>query len=132
MKTPTVLFLCQHNAGRSQLGAHLLAHAAPGRVNATSAGLAPADQISPEVATALGELGINTSAASPHAVTAEELAAADFVVTMKPGLALPGPVVGELIEWEFPNPENWDIEGVRDLRDRIDDQVHEFIAQVDL
>lgn len=116
---PTVLFICQHNAGRSQLGAHLLAHIVPGQVNATSGGLSPAEHINPVIADALGELGIDTSAAVPRAVTAADLAAADIVVTMKPRLALPGPVSGRLVEWEFLDPENWGIDGVLGLRDRI-------------
>ncbi|SDH22407.1 arsenate-mycothiol transferase ArsC [Microbacterium pygmaeum] len=116
---PTVLFICQHNAGRSQLGAHLLEHVAPGRVNATSGGLSPAEHINPVIAEALGELGIDTSAAVPRAVTTADLAAADIVVTMKPRLTLPGPVTGRLVEWEFPDPDNWDISGVRELRDLV-------------
>jgi arsenate reductase (thioredoxin) len=101
---PTVLFICQHNAGRSQLGAHLLAHELSDRVHATSAGIAPADQMNPVVAEALTELGIDTTGAKPRAVTAEDLAAADIVVTIKPGLTLPGPITGRLVEWEFPDP----------------------------
>lgn len=116
---PTVLFICQHNAGRSQLGAHLLTYVAAGRVDAISAGISPADQINPVVAESLGELGIDTSNASPRSVTVEDLASADIVVTMKPGLALPGPVAGELVEWAFADPDNWGIDGVRELRDRI-------------
>ncbi|GAA1953536.1 arsenate-mycothiol transferase ArsC [Microbacterium aquimaris] len=116
---PVVLFICTHNAGRSQLGAHLLDHLAGDRYDATSAGVAPAEGISPEVAEALGELGIDTSAASPRPVTAELLAEAHVVVTMKPGLDLPGAVAGELVQWQFPNPESWGLEGVRELRDHI-------------
>ncbi len=129
MTAPVVLFLCQHNAGRSQLGAHLLAHAAPGRFTATSAGISPAEQINPVVAEALAELGIDTTTAHPRAVTVEDLAAADIVVAMKPGLTLPGPVTGELIEWEFPDPDGWGINGVRNLRDNIRARVQEFAAQ---
>ena len=125
---PTVLFICQHNAGRSQLGAHLLNHIAPGRVNATSGGIAPAEHINPVIAEALGELGIDTSAAVPRPVTTADLAAADIVVTMKPGLALPGPVTGRLIEWEIPDPNSWGIDGVRDLRDRVLEKVRALAA----
>lgn len=128
--TPTVLFICQHNAGRSQLGAHLLAHIAPGQVNATSGGLSPAEHINPVIAEALGELGIDTSAAVPRAVTATDLAAADIVVTMKPRLALPGPVTGRLVEWEFSDPDNWGIDGVRDLRDRVLSEVRGLASEV--
>ncbi|WP_100812090.1 arsenate-mycothiol transferase ArsC [Microbacterium sp. BR1] len=120
---PTVLFICQHNAGRSQLGAHLLEHIAPGRANATSGGIAPAEHINPVIAEALNELGIATSAAVPRPVTAADLAAADIAVTMKPGLALPGPVTGRLVEWEFLYPNSWGIDGVGDRRDRVLEQV---------
>ncbi|MDY0910711.1 low molecular weight phosphatase family protein [Microbacterium sp. CFBP9034] len=116
---PTVLFLCQHNAGRSQLGAHLLEYVAPGGFVADSAGISPADEINPVVAQALQEFGIDTSAARPRRVTEDDLATADVVVAMKPGLALPGPVGGRLIEWEFADPESWDLDGVRGLRDEI-------------
>lgn len=116
---PAVLFICQHNAGRSQLGAHLLEHIAPDRFRADSAGLSPADEINPVVAEALHELGIDTSAARPRRVTEADMSAADIVVTMKPGLPLPGSVAGRLVEWEFPNPKSWDIDGVRGLRDDI-------------
>lgn len=127
---PTVLFICQHNAGRSQLGAHLLEHVATGRVNATSGGLSPAEHINPVIADALDELGIDTSAAVPRAVTAADLAAADIVVTMKPRLTLPGPVTGRLVEWEFPDPDNWGIDGVRDLRDRVLAQIQTLAAEI--
>jgi arsenate reductase (thioredoxin) len=128
--SPTVLFICQHNAGRSQLGAHLLEHVAAGRVNATSGGLSPAEHINPVIAEALGELGIDTSNAVPRAVTAADLAAADIVVTMKPRLALPGPVGGRLVEWEFPDPDNWGIDGARDLRDRVLTQIQALATEI--
>jgi len=127
---PTVLFICQHNAGRSQLGAYLLNDIAPGRVNATSGGIAPADHTSPVVVEALNELGIDTSAAVPRPVTAADLTAADIVVTMKPGLAVPGPVAGRLVEWGFPDPDNWGIDGVRELRDRILEQVRALALEI--
>lgn len=116
---PTVLFICKHNAGRSQLGAHLLEHVAPGQFHPISGGLSPAEHINPVIAEALGELGIDTSDTVPRAVTVEDLQVADIVVTMKPRLALPGPIGGRLVEWEFPDPDNWGIDGVRELRDRV-------------
>lgn len=119
----TVLFICTHNAGRSQLGAHLLGHLGGEGFVATSAGVSPADAINPVVAASLQELGIDTSAAQPRAVTSEELQTADAVVLMKPGLALPGPVAGELVEWSFPDPSNWEADGVRGLRDAVADKV---------
>ena len=127
---PTVLFICQHNAGRSQLGAHLLSVIAPDQFIATSGGLNPADEINPVVAESLHEVGADASAARPRLVTATDLATADVVVTMKPGLRLPGPVRGRLVEWEFPNPEEWDLDGVRGMRDAVGAEVHGLVAEL--
>lgn len=127
---PTVLFICQHNAGRSQLGAHLLSVIAPDQFIATSGGLNPADEINPVVAESLHEVGADASAARPRLVTATDLATADVVVTMKPGLRLPGPVRGRLVEWEFPNPEAWDLDGVRGMRDAVGAEVHGLVAEL--
>jgi protein-tyrosine-phosphatase len=121
--TPTVLFICQHNAGRSQLGAALLEHLAGGRFIATSAGLSPADEVNPAVAAAVAELGMDITDRVPRAVTADDLAAADVVVLMKPGLALPSTPRGEVLEWSFPNPESWDADAVRPLREAVSDKI---------
>lgn len=125
-----VLFICKHNAGRSQLGAHLLTHIGDERLVATSAGITPAETINPAVAASLHELGIDTSAARPRAVTTEDLDAADVVVLMEPGLPLPGAVRGELVEWSFPDPSNWEADGVRGLRDAIDTKVRDLAARL--
>jgi arsenate reductase len=127
---PTVLFICQHNAGRSQLGAHLLDVVAPGQFISTSAGLKPAAEINPVVEESLHELGADTSAALPRLVTEQDLADADVVVVMKPGLALPGPVAGRFVEWEFPNPEDWDLDGVRGMRDAVAARVRGLVADL--
>ncbi|MGZ8804770.1 MAG: arsenate-mycothiol transferase ArsC [Microbacterium sp.] len=127
---PTVLFICQHNAGRSQLGAHLLSIIAPHRFIATSAGITPASEINPVVAESLREVGADTSAARPRVVTAADLATADVVVTMKPALDLPGPVRGRVIEWEFPNPETWSLESVRTMRDAVAAEVRDLVAEL--
>jgi protein-tyrosine-phosphatase len=102
--TPTVLFICQHNAGRSQLGAALLEHLAGDRFRATSAGLSPADEVNPAVADTVAELGMNITDRVPRAVTVEDLDAADLIVLMKPGLTLPSTPRGKVLEWSFPNP----------------------------
>jgi protein-tyrosine-phosphatase len=127
---PTVLFICQHNAGRSQLGAHLLDVVAPGQFISVSAGLNPADEINPVVAESLREVGADTSAARPRRVTEADLSTADVVVTMKPGLQLPAPVTGRRVEWEFPNPEDWDLNGVRTMRDAVATQVRLLAAEL--
>ncbi|GGD86530.1 arsenate-mycothiol transferase ArsC [Microbacterium murale] len=126
----TVLFICTHNAGRSQLGAHLLTHVGNEHLVATSAGINPAEAINPAVAASLQELGIDTSGANPRAVTAEDLDTADVVVLMKPGLSLPGPVRGELVEWSFPDPSNWEADGVRELRDAVNESVRGLAARL--
>lgn len=92
--------------------------------------MSPAETINPAVAGSLHELGIDTSAAAPRAVSAEDLEAADVVVLMKPGLALPGPVRGETVQWSFADPSNWQVDGVRELRDAIDLKVRELAARL--
>lgn len=114
-----VLFICQHNAGRSQLGAALLEHLAGDRFDARSAGLSPADAVNPAIAATVAELGVDISDRTPRAVTAEDLQQADVVVLMKPGLQLPGPVPGKVLQWQFPDPTSWDSEAVRPLREAV-------------
>ncbi|WP_426183492.1 low molecular weight phosphatase family protein [Microbacterium sp. TWP3-1-2b2] len=125
-----VLFICKHNAGRSQLGAHLLTHVGIEQLVATSAGISPAGAINPAIAESLHELGIDTFAARPLAVTVEDLQTADVIVLMKSGLPLPGPVAGELVEWSFPDPSNWETEGVRELRDAVAEKVRELATRL--
>lgn len=125
--TPTVLFICQHNAGRSQLGAALLQHLAGDRFVATSAGLSPSDEVNPAVAATIAELGMDITDRVPRAVTSDDLDAADVVVLMKPGLALPSTPSGEVLEWSFPNPESWDADAVRPLREAVASKIRETL-----
>lgn len=124
---PTVLFICQHNAGRSQLGAALLQHLAGDRFVATSAGLSPADEVNPAVAATVAELGMDITDRVPRAVTSDDLDATDVVVLMKPGLALPSTPSGEVLEWSFPNPESWDADAVRPLREAVAAKIRETL-----
>nr|WP_221189282.1 low molecular weight phosphatase family protein [Microbacterium proteolyticum] len=117
------MFICQHNAGRSQLGAALLEHLAGDRFIATSAGLAPADEVNPAVAATVAELGVDITDRVPRAVTDGDLEHADVVVLMKPGLVLPSTPRGEVLEWSFPNPEAWDADAVRPLREAVSDKI---------
>lgn len=126
-RTPRVLFICQHNAGRSQLGAALLEHLAGDRFTATSAGLAPADAVNPAVAATVAELGLDITDRTPRAVTPDDLDTADIVVLMKPGLTLPSAPRGEVLEWSFPNPESWDADAVRPLRDAVSEKIRETL-----
>ena len=123
MSTPTVLFLCQHNAGRSQLGAALLEILAEGDYIATSAGISPADAVNPAVAETVAELGLDISTRVPRAVTPEDLATADVVVAMKQGLSLPAAPAGRFLEWSFPDPTDWTADNVRTLREAVSAQI---------
>ena len=125
----TVLFICQHNAGRSQLGAALLEHLAADRFTAASAGLAPAGEVNPAIAATVAELGMDITARVPRAVTVQDLDAADIVVLMKPGLELPSTPRGEVLEWSFPNPEAWDAEAVRPLRNAVSEKIESTLLQ---
>lgn len=118
MSKPTILFLCKHNAGRSQLGAALLQHLAGDRYEVDSAGFAPADTVNPAIAATVAELGIDITGNTPRAVTAADIENADVVVAMKPGLQLPG-TPKRLVEWSFPDPEAWDVDSVRPLREAV-------------
>lgn len=126
MSAPIVLFLCQHNAGRSQLAAALLELDAGDRIDVRSAGTKPADQIGPAVVASMRELGVDVSDRVPRSVTVEDLAEADIVVAMRSGLELPAHVQGRFIEWEFPDPGDWDVESVRPLREAISAKLPEI------
>ena len=114
-----VLFVCQHNAGRSQLGAALLEHLAGDRFDARSAGITPAEAVNPAIAATVAELGLDISGRVPRAVRPEDLERADVVVLMKPGLPLPATPRGRVLEWAFPDPAEWTAEAVRPLRDDV-------------
>lgn len=118
-----VIFICQHNAGRSQLGAALLEHLAPGRYTVSSAGLSPAEAVNPAVAGTVAELGLDIAGRVPRAVTVEDLERADIVVLMKPGLALPSTPRGTVLQWEFPDPTAWDVDAIRPLRESVSGRI---------
>ena len=120
---PEVLFVCVQNAGRSQMAAALLDHYADGRVHVRSAGSAPADQINPDVVTAMSELGIDVSKEFPKPMTDEVVQAADAVVTMGCGDACPIYPGKRYEDWEVDNPAETDLNGVRRIRDDIGDRV---------
>jgi len=126
-----VLFICQHNAGRSQLGAALLEHLAPGRYTVSSAGLSPAEVVNPAVAGTVAELGLDISGRTPRAVTVEDLERADIVVLMKPGLALPSSPRGTVLQWEFPDPTAWDVDAIRPLRSAVAERIERELLSSD-
>ncbi|PZE86592.1 protein-tyrosine-phosphatase [Curtobacterium sp. PhB142] len=126
---PTVLFICKHNAGRSQLGAALLELAAPDRYTATSAGISPAEEVNPSIAATVGELGLDITGRMPRRLTAGLLEHADIVVLMKPGLDLPAEPRGTVLEWSFPDPTSWSPGDVRPMRDAVAARIERELLQ---
>lgn len=124
---PRVLFVCAHNAGRSALAVALARHHAADRIEA---GTSPDPGRSAATIATLAELGIDASAHRPSAVTAERVAAADVVVTMKPGLDLPHVEGVRYESWTLPDPAGWDTEAVRPLREEIGRRVQALIAEL--
>ena len=120
---PTVLFVCVHNAGRSQMAAALLRRHAAGRVRVLSAGSAPAGEIHPGVLEALGEVGIDLAGARPERLDDAAVRAADVVVTMGCGDACPVYPGRRYLDWEIPDPAGLSVERVRPIRDEIDRRV---------
>ncbi len=127
---PEVLFLCVHNAGRSQMAAALLERYAAGRVAVRSAGSAPADEVNPAVAAAMAEIGIDISKQIPKAITDEAARAADVVVTMGCGDACPYYPGKRYLDWELDDPAGKALEDVRPIRDEIDRRVRALLAEL--
>ena len=120
---PSVLFVCVHNAGRSQMAAALLDRYAQGRVQVRSAGSTPANEINPAVVAAMDEIGVDLAAAFPKPLTTEAVEAADVVVTMGCGDACPVFPGKRYLDWELPDPAGKPVEDVRPIRDEIDRRV---------
>jgi arsenate reductase (thioredoxin) len=128
--TPTVLFVCVHNAGRSQMAAGLLAKHAGGRVDVRSAGSAPADTVNPAVVEVMGEVGVDVSAETPKMLTTDAVEAADVVITMGCGDACPVFPGKRYLDWDLPDPSGLPPGGVRAIRDEIDRRVRGLLAEV--
>src|SRR5437016_10376966 len=127
---PEVLFVCVHNAGRSQMAAALLDHRARGRVHVRSAGSDPADRVNPAVVEAMGEIGIDVSKEYPKPLTDEVVRAADAVVTMGCGDACPLYPGKRYEDWVLDDPDGQDLETVRRIRDEIDGRVQKLISEL--
>lgn len=127
---PEVLFVCVHNAGRSQMAAALLAHHGGGRVRVRSAGSEPAHEVNPNVVLAMAELGLDLSRESPKALTGEAVVAADVVVTMGCGDACPVVPGKRYVDWELPDPAGKTLEEVRAIRDVIDERVRGLLTEL--
>lgn len=129
-RVPEVLFVCVHNAGRSQMAAALLERYARGRVRVRSAGSEPADRIHPAVREAMAEVGIDLSREFPEPLTGEAVEAADVVVTMGCGDACPVFPGKRYLGWDLPDPAGKPLEEVRAIRDEIGRRVRGLLAEL--
>ncbi|HEU5025576.1 MAG TPA: arsenate reductase ArsC [Spirillospora sp.] len=127
---PEVLFVCVHNAGRSQMAAALLDHHAAGRVRVCSAGSAPADEIDPAVRAVMAELGLDLSKEFPKPLTGEAVQAADVVITMGCGDVCPVFPGKRYLDWRLDDPAGQPIDNVRPIRDEIDARVRALLAEL--
>jgi protein-tyrosine-phosphatase len=127
---PTVLFVCTHNAGRSQMAAALLDQRAKGRVRVRSAGTEPADRINPAVVEAMSEVGADLSKELPKPMKDEMVRAADVVITMGCGDACPIYPGKRYEDWDLEDPAGKDVETVRAIRDQIAQRVDALVGEL--
>jgi len=129
-EVPEVLFVCIHNAGRSQMAAALLDHHAQGRVHVRSGGSAPGERINPAVATAMAEIGLDLSKEFPKPVTDEAVRAADVVITMGCGDVCPIYPGKRYEDWALDDPAGKSLDQVRPIRNEIDRRVLALLAEL--
>jgi arsenate reductase len=127
---PEVLFVCVHNAGRSQMAATLLHHHAAGAVRVTSAGSEPADQVNPVVREVMAEIGIDLAQEFPKKLTTDAVEAADVVVTMGCGDACPVFPGKRYLDWQLTDPAGRSAAEIRPIRDDIDARVRGLLAEL--
>ena len=127
---PEVLFVCKHNAGRSQMAAGLVKLRSRGRIHVRSAGSTPGEEINPAAIAAMTELGVDISEEFPRPITDETVRAADVVITMGCGDACPIFPGRRYEDWELEDPEGKDLETVRRIRDEIDVRVRELVGEL--
>ena len=127
---PEVLFVCVHNAGRSQMAAGLVKLRSEGRIHVRSAGSAPGSEINPAVIEAMNELGVDMSEEFPKPLTDDFVQAADVVITMGCGDACPIYPGKKYADWELADPAGQDLEAVRDIRDEIDVRVRALVSEL--
>ena len=126
-----VLFVCLHNAGRSQISAALFERAAEGRHSASSAGTTPAERVHPEVVEVMREAGVDLAGRVPRSLTRELAEQADVVVTMGCGDECPYIPGKRYIDWDLPDPKGRPLDEVRATRDDIARRVAELVAELD-
>jgi protein-tyrosine-phosphatase len=127
---PTVLFLCTHNAGRSQMALGFFTHLARDRATAFSGGAEPATEINPAAITAMAEVGIDIAVESPKRWTDEMVCAADVVITMGCGDACPLYPATRYEDWDLPDPAGQNLAAVRPIRDDIEKRVRRLLGEL--
>ncbi|MFB8189119.1 arsenate reductase ArsC [Microbacterium sp. NPDC055988] len=127
---PSVLFVCVHNAGRSQMAAGFLRDIAGDRIEVRSAGSMPADQINPTAVAAMGELGIDITAEQPKVLTTEAVQASDVVITMGCGDACPFFPGKRYEDWKLDDPAGQGIDAVRPIRDEIKARIEQLVSEI--
>ena len=128
--TSSVIFVCVHNAGRSQMAAGLLRASVDGRIQVRSAGTAPGERVNPMAVQAMREIGIDIAGASPSRLTTDDVAAADVCITMGCGDTCPLVPGTEYRDWAVDDPSGQPIEVVRRVRDDIAERVRELVAEL--
>ncbi|MGZ9930761.1 arsenate reductase ArsC [Streptomyces sp. NC-S4] len=129
---PTVLFVCVHNAGRSQMAAAFLTHLGGDRVAVRSAGSAPADTVNPAVVEAMREVGIDISAETPKMLTAQAVQTSDVVITMGCGDACPYFPGKRYLDWKLDDPAGQGVAAVRPIRDAIEQRIRVLLTELDI
>ncbi|GGV80979.1 arsenate reductase [Streptomyces gelaticus] len=127
---PSVLFVCVHNAGRSQMAAAFLTHLAEDRVEVRSAGSAPADAVNPAAVEAMAEVGIDVSTGTPKVLTVEAVRASDVVITMGCGDTCPVFPGKTYLDWKLDDPAGQGVDAVRPIRDEIERRIRGLLEDL--
>ena len=129
-QSPMVLFVCVHNAGRSQMAAAYLTRMAAGRIDVRSAGSEPADQLNPAVVEAMREVGIDITAERPKLLTTDAVKTSDVVVTMGCGDTCPIFPGKRYEDWQLDDPAGQGLDAVRTIRDDIENRLRALVAEL--
>jgi arsenate reductase len=130
MTTPSVLFVCVHNAGRSQMAAGWLRHLAGETVEVRSAGSIPAEQVNPAAVAAMVEVGVDIAGQQPRVLTVDAVEASDVVITMGCGDACPVFPGKRYLDWDLEDPAGMGVEAVRPIRDEIESRVRGLLVEL--
>ncbi|MFM2023034.1 MAG: hypothetical protein RIR89_426 [Actinomycetota bacterium] len=130
-KIASVMFVCVHNAGRSQMAQGFLTDMAGDRIEVRSSGTMPADSVNPAAVSAMAELGIDISNQKPKVLTNEDVKASDYVITMGCGDACPFYPGKKYLDWKLDDPAGQSVEAIRPIRDEIRSLVENLVAEID-